>query len=170
MERQDNQVYKKLIGMGAALICCLLLLPTLRILPTGAQQPMSSSSTSRGSDLEPRIDVFFQSLKRLNSVLAFDELLRGSLLGSSGAIEQRNKLQSDTDEMRTEFGEILEWEPYETKTIGRDIISIRYILKYERYPVIWTFTFYRKPSSTPTSLSASNTWALIGLHCDTDLR
>ena len=163
MTRQYNRLYKSFFGIGV-LLMCILLLPSLRILPVGAQaQPVPG--TGREQELESRIDAFFGTLSRGNSDSAFNELLRMSPLVSSGAVTQMNALRNRVDELKR-FGEILSWERYETKQIGIDVSVVRYVLKYESHPVNWTFVFYRKPPSA-SSTAGSNPWVVIELHFDT---
>jgi hypothetical protein len=167
MKRQYDILYKNLICIGAALICFLLLLPAFRLTQTEAQIP-PTGDTNRDSDLDSRIQTFFMTLQRTTiSTSAFDELLRGSPLGSLDA-DQRSGLRSKVDDLKKDFGEIINWEEYESKQIGKDVRLVRYILKYEHYPVIWTFAFYRKPTTSSSSLTAS--WVLVKLEFDTELR
>ena len=167
MKRQYNHPYKSLCGIGAASVCFLLLLPCFRLLPVGAQL-QTSVDASRDLEFDTKIRDFFDTIKRGNSSLALEELLRQSPLDSSNASSHLTELRNKIEEMKERFGEILRWEKYETKRIGEDIILIRYILKYERYPVIWTFTLYRKPSVS-SSITNTNPWGLIELHFDTNL-
>ena len=161
MELRYDRLYKSLCGMGAALVCFLLLLPTLQLITGNAQTDINSERT-----LDAKIQTFFGSLMGGNSSEAFGELLRSSPLGSADARPQLTELQKKVEEAK-QFGEIINWEEYESKRIGKDIMSLRYILKYEQYPIIWTFTFYRKPSG-PSSMTTSNPWVLIDLRLETD--
>ena len=166
MERKYNRLYKNLCGIGAALLCFLLLLPSLRFLPTEAQ-PVD---TGRDHEFDVKIRTFFDSLAKGNSATAFEELLRQSPLASSGADSQSTEqLRNKVNELEMRFGKILHYEKYETKPIGEDIRLVRYILKYEQYPVIWTFTLYRKPVPLTSSSSMTNPWGLVELHFDTNL-
>jgi hypothetical protein len=165
MERKYEPLYKIFFGVGAALLCVLLLLSALRMAPADAQtQP--PADTGREQELDARIVNFFRTLAGGDSRTAFEELLRGSPLGSPSAGSQSTELRNKVEELKTDFGEILNWERYEAKRIGDDIVLVRHILKYEQYPVIWTFKFYRKPSNTP---SMTNPWVLIELHFDTNI-
>jgi hypothetical protein len=167
MERQYNHLYKKLYSIGAALGCLLLLLLVLRFLPADAlSQP--AIDINREQELDTRIRTFFGALSRENSSSAFEELLRGSPLGSSNANLQTTDLRNKVDELGQQFGGIIDWEEYEIKRMGKDVIVMRYILKYDQYPIIWTFAFYRKPTST-SSLTTSNSWVLIELRYDTNI-
>jgi len=166
MEQRRDRLYKNLFGLGVVLLCFLLLLPTLRLMQGNAQTtPSTESSSERG--LDTRIHKFFETLSSGSSSSAFTELLRQSPLGAPGAALQSTELQSKVDELKVPFGEMINWEKYDSKQIGTDIFVIRYVLKYEQHPVIWTFTFYRKPSATP-SAPISNPWVLIDLRFDTD--
>jgi len=175
MKRQYGVLNKNLVGTGIALVGFMLLLFVLRLLPTEVQSQQATDAGRNIDILESRIKTFFATLVRENSNLALEELLRQSLLGSSNATasEKRSELQSEIDKLKENFGEIVSngWERYETKQIGEDIISLRYILKYEQYPVIWTFTFYRKPTAATLPLGlTSSPWVLVVLEFDTNLR
>ena len=169
MEQQCNRLYKSLLGMGATLVCFLLLLPALRIIPADAQSQPASADISRDSELDERIRAFFDSLQRGNLSTAFDGLLAQSPLHSPAAMPHQTDLRNKVGEARDQFGEILNWEQYDTKPIGTDVVVMRYILKYDQYPVIWTFSFYRKPSSLPGLINPSNRWVVVGLQFDTSL-
>jgi len=171
MERQYKHLHKNLFGMGAVLFCFLLLLPFLRLLPVGAQ--LSTVTDANVDEFEPRIRLFFESLKRGNSSSAFEQLLSGSPLGTSESITQSNAFRSRVDDLQTQFGNIFTWEKLETtKRIGSNIALVRYVLMYENYPVVWTFMFYRKP--LPASGLAGPTpnppWVLVDLYFDTDMK
>lgn len=171
MKRQYDYLYKSSYVIGAALICSLLLLPTVRIIQVDAQSPMNAADASREATLDPKIVSFFETLKRGNSLSAFDDLLYQSPLGSSSAGSQTSELQKQVDELRKDFGDILNWDKYETKRMGEDVVVIQYILKYEQCPVIWSFAFYRKPTtaSSVTITNPSNPWVLVELRFDTHI-
>lgn len=50
-----------------------------------------------------------------------------------------------------------------SRSIGSDLLFLRYLYKGEKYPVVWYFTFYRY--STPGGLKRD--WMLISLRFDT---
>jgi hypothetical protein len=178
VEKRYDPLFKNIYGIGVALLCLLLLLPALRVIPVDAQNTSTPADTSRIQELDSQIEEFFRALKRGTSASAFSALLRLSSFDSSS--KEVTALQTEVDRCKTQFGEILNWEKYEdeSKRIGVDVVKIRYILKYEKYPVIWTFAFYRKPaaiSSTPGFLPSSSVssasgppWVLIALHFDSE--
>ena len=95
MERQYEHLYKNLYGVGAALICFLLLVPTLRLVPVDAQLPHLSADACRDLGLDRQIEDFFGTLRRGTassipastfssaSSSALETLLRQSPLGTS---------------------------------------------------------------------------------------
>ena len=179
MERRYDQLYKSLYGVGATVACLLLLLSTLRLIPADAQTTPITDPTSE-RELESRVQTFFNTLIRGNLSLGVDELLRRSVFSSSGTNSQSiEQLRTEIERAKTEFGEIINWERYDTRQIGTDVFVICYILKHEQHPVMWKFTFYRKPSSTsslPTStpstlttLTTPNPWLLSGLRFSSDV-
>ena len=165
MPQQHTDLYKSFFGIGALLVFFVLVLPLLRFAPAGAQS-QTLTDTGRDYECDIKIQNFFRTLSQGNTNAAFEELLRQSLYNSANANTPLPELRNKVDELKESFGEILRWEKYETKQIGEDIMLIRYILKYERYPVIWSFTFYRKPSPS----TAPNSWGVVGLHFDTNIQ
>jgi len=166
MERRYGRMYKNLFGIGAVVLCVLLLLPSFRFFPAGAQsQPVADTSRD---EFDARILVFFDALAMRNSTSAFNELLRSSPLGTPDASESLTAMQSRIDELQTQFGNILLWEKLDTKRIGSNIVLVRYVLMYDHYPTVWTFTFYRKPT-TSTTLTTPG-WVLVELHFETDMK
>jgi hypothetical protein len=163
MKRQYN-LYKSLYGIGAAVVFFLLLFPVFRLISTDAQ----TTDTARKQELNGRIQSFFGALSKGNSALAFEGLLNQSPLGSMIASTELTEMRNKVGEFKIKFGEIIRWDEYDSKPIGEDIIVIRYILKYDQYPVIWTFVFYRKPSPT-MSINNQNLWGLVEVHFDTNL-
>ncbi|MDR3181852.1 MAG: hypothetical protein LBT89_02860 [Planctomycetaceae bacterium] len=157
-------MFRNAIIIFALLSAAVLLLPALRIIPLGAQP--AGSETSRDSEFDTKIKGFFSNLAKGETQSALDELLRQSPLGNPAAANQVGELKTQIDELKMQFGNILDSEKLDVKHFGEDITVIRYILKCEQYPVVWTFTFYRKPVQT---LSVLNPWALIELHFDTAL-
>ena len=165
MKQQHNQLYKSIFGIGAVVLCCVLLFPVLRSVPAGAQTQPAAGTTGE-PELDTRITTFFRTLQTGTSALAFATLLHDSPLGSDSTLVAA--LVNNVDNMRNEFGEIFGSERLEPKRIGTDVIVLRYILKYDEYPVIWSFAFYRKPSRTAT-VTPTHTWVLVELQFDTKL-
>ena len=166
MERRYGHLYKNLFGIGAVLLCILLVLPSLRFFPAGAQnQPPTDTSRD---ELDTRILVFFDALSRGNAASAFNELLRGSPLGSPDAGEPLTEMQNRLDGLQVQLGSILHWEKLDAKRIGSSIALVRYVLMYDNYPMVWTFTFYRKPATATTLTNPG--WVLVDLRFDTDMQ
>ena len=165
MKRQYEYLHKNFFGIGAALFCFLLLLFFFRLFPAGAQ-----TTDPNRDELEPRIQTFFNALVKGDTVLAFDGLLRDSPLNFPDASEHVRSVRAKVEELQTDFGAILAAEKIETKRINANIALVRYVSMYEHYPVIWTFTFYRKPSQLSPSSPTSTPWVLVELHFDMDMK
>ena len=173
MERRYDYLYKSLYVVGAAVVCFLLLLPNLRLIPLDAQTTSLADPTSE-RELDQRIQSFFVALIRDNPSQGIDELLRRSVFSSSGVDSSSvDQLRNNIDKAKTEFGEIIYYEKYGAKRVGEDVFVIRYILKYDRHPVMWKFTFYRKPSNASSLvLSTSavpNPWLLTEIRFGSDM-
>ena len=166
MARQYNRMYKNLYGIATAFVLLLLVLSTLWLVPTDAQLT-PTLDISREQGLDARITDFFTSLKRGNLASAFDELLQQSAFASPSAEPQVSEYKKEAERAGRQFGEIQNWERFESRQIGSDIVLVRFILKYDRHPVMWTFLYYRKPSST-LSVTSPGTWELFQLYFDTN--
>ena len=152
----------------------LLALPSVPVVPVGAQGTVTPQDTTR--EFDDKIRTFFDQLKSGSTTIAFDTLLLNSPLGSSTASGPISDMRARFEETKKNlFGEILDSERHSSKRIGEDIVVVRYILKCENYPMIWTFTFYRKPlssgsvSSGSTSTGNKNSWNLIEMRFDSNL-
>lgn len=169
MERQHGQNFKSLYVIGTAVVCLLLLLPALRLIPAGAQiQP--PAEIGKEPALDGKIEAFFGALRQGNTASAFDDLLKDSPYSLPSSGTSASELRGKVDALKGQIGDIVRWEKLDEKSVGVDIIIYRYILKYDLYPVIWTFYFYRKPTA-PTALSTTtNTWGLHSVYFDPDLR
>lgn len=169
MERQHKKLYTIFCVLGTMLVCFLLLLPSLRLKPVGAQS-QTLTDTGREHDLDVKIRSFFDTLAKENSALAFEGLLRQSPLNSFDASQASTDLRNKVDELQTQFGGILGYEKYDLNRVGEDIVIIRYVLKYEHHPTVWTFTFYRKPALTTSLTNTSNSWGVVEVNFDTDMK
>ena len=162
---------KKLLVVCATLICGLALLSVLRSVPVGAQsQP--SADDSRSQEITARqIETFFGMLQRGNTSAAFSELLGQSPLNAPSNATEIARLQTGIEDMNIRFGSILHWERTDVQQYGADVIVMRYVLKYDQYPVIWSFAFYRRPSLSPAPavIPNQNPWVVVELQFDTNL-
>jgi hypothetical protein len=145
---------------GIILLLFLLFLPSVPLRPVGAQPATGDSY----KELDDKIRTFFDHLISGNTANAFENLLLQSPLGSSSA--PVTEIRAKLDETKKHVGEFHAYELYQTKPVGKDIVLIRYILKCEYYPVVWTFTFYRKPS---LQSSTGTPWQLVEMCFDSNL-
>ncbi len=168
----------------------LLVLPSIPVLPAGAQGTGAMPGPLPGGivgslgvqdvtrEFDEKIQSFFDFLRGGNTAMAFDTLLQNSPLGAVTASGQITDMRARFEDTKSSlYGDILAWEKHGTKRIGEDIAVVRYILKCENYPMIWTFTFYRKPTTTnlvsvttgPKATTNSNPWTLIEMRFDSNL-
>ena len=168
MERQRKSTYSNFFGIGTILFCFLMALSALWLFITGAQSQLPTGINRE--EFDQRITLFFDALQKGNST-ALEDFVRGGPLGTTEANVHVVELRNKVDGLQEQFGNIITWERLEPKRIGTNFVLVQYVLMYEHYPVVWTFAFYRKPSSTPSIVSsASGTWGLIELSFDTDVK
>jgi hypothetical protein len=160
MSKRDIRQLQYLFGGGIILLLFLWFLPSVPLRPAAAQQAAGDSY----KELDDKIRSFFDYLISGNTTTAFDNLLLQSPLGSSSA--PAAEIRSKLDDTKKQVGEFHAYEFYQAKPVGKDIVLIRYILKCEYYPVVWTFTFYRKPS---LQSSTGTPWQLVEMRFDSNL-
>ncbi len=117
-----------------------------------------------GRVLKPRVRMFFENLAReeVESDKAFNELLaNGPLSGREEVIPLIGKYS----QLEETYGKFIESEAIGAKTVGRDLVLLKYLYKMERFPVVWYFTYYRPP--TPSGEGTK--WVIISLRFDTRL-
>ena len=153
---------------------CRVLPPTLLVLligfPAAAQEP-DSAVDPKIVLAEKTVDAFFADLQTSETETenAFKEvLLKGSTqLLSEAKRPALNSLIQKTDALLKEkYGKYRGHERISAKSIGKDLLLLKYLYKCEHYPIVWHFTFYRKGK---TSEPAASPWNVIAVRFDTDL-
>ena len=139
-----------------------LVLALIAYIPVGAQQTTFPSDPTR--ELDERIKLFFNDILRGNTSKAFEDLFH-PLSGSEPLAGMRVKLE----DAKEQFGMLRNYERIDSRAVGEDLVFVWYLLKYDKHPVTWTFTFYRRPVETGMGVTSSNPWLLIGLRFDTNL-
>ncbi|MGL6194409.1 MAG: hypothetical protein ACRC2T_06255 [Thermoguttaceae bacterium] len=128
--------------------------------------------------LERRIETFFTNLTSSSgntTRTAFDDLFRDVLSSRSTTNEVIEQLVSKYTELKNSgIGFPRGCERLETKCVGKDLIIMKYLFKYDNYPVVWYFTFYKSVRTvstvSPTTISSgTQNWFLIGVRFDTNL-
>ncbi|MDO4587128.1 MAG: hypothetical protein Q4C95_07510 [Planctomycetia bacterium] len=114
--------------------------------------------------LHSNIKLFFENLSDSNKgpKKAFEDILKNSPLRSDEKVT--NDLMNGLKEINTRFGNYVSFEEIGTKSIGNDLVVIRYLYKCQNYPVVWYFTYYR-----PLAKTENSSWTLIGFRYDSDL-
>jgi hypothetical protein len=119
-------------------------------------------------ETDAKVQTFFNAIIKENSSSAYDELVRQSAFLPTEkeqiAMQMRNRLA----EVSVRYGEMLDYKKYGTRRIDEDIVLSQYILKCENAPILWTFGFYRK--QTTSDITNDAPWLLFQLNLDTDVR
>ncbi len=113
------------------------------------------------SPQEAEIETFFRRLanKSFRPETTFEQLFADGPLNERD--EDVKKLIDRFKKLESEYGAYVAAEKVDTKFVGKDLAFHRYLYKAEKYPIVWRFTYYRKPSS--------ETWNVIGVSFDTRL-
>ncbi len=117
--------------------------------------------------LHGRIRSFFENLTETGKgpKKALEEILKNSPLGADEKLT--GELADKMKDINSRYGACVSFEEVGTKSVGNDLIIIRYLYKCENYPVIWYFTFYRPRPKTADTVARN--WTLIGLRYDSNL-
>lgn len=141
--------------------------------PSAEAQPGTSafSSTDSAKELDDKIEQFFGEILKGNSTAAFNGLLLSGSYASGASGQSIAEMKAGLDKMKTQFGEIRDYEKIDMRPVGKsqDLILVRYLMKFESYPVVWTFNFYRRPADRGSLTTAPNPWIVVGIRYDSNL-
>lgn len=115
--------------------------------------------------VEKRAVRFLEAISSGKSASAFQELLAGSRL--AGQTEAVQTLVEQTDQLVAHYGGYRGVERIAQAVLGQDLVVVRYLYKCENYPVVWTFAFYRTPSTG--AAFEGDTWRVVSVRFDTNL-
>lgn len=140
-----------LLTIGMSSIFCLL----------GTSLPASGQEDQEVAERKKRVEKFLNGLSDDEQMPKkhFEDILDdGPLKSRSEAI---NRLVDRFEEIQKASGKYSMSEAISEKRVGTDLILLKYLSKAENYPVVWYFTFYRRPSD--------KIWIVISLRFDTRL-
>jgi len=149
------------LTLGAALL--ILLLSALIASVSVDAQP-TGLLNDRAKEPDEKIRLFFEDILADKPSKAFGDLLQ-TLSASEKTVDLKTKLE----EVKNQFGTFRQYETIGTKSVGEDLVFLQYLLKCDRHPVVWTFTFYRRPVESGTMAASASPWLVIGLRFDSNL-
>ncbi len=135
-------------------------------LPAGAQErtPQQQAEVEK---LQGGIEEFFQGFNSPNigPEQAFTTLVgKGPLKGKN---DELAKLVEKAGKLEGNYGRYIGHDAASVKTVGNDLMILRYLYKAERFPVVWHFYYYR-PGNGAMPV-AKGEWNLIEIRFDTNL-
>ncbi|MCE9526334.1 MAG: hypothetical protein K8R36_09805 [Planctomycetales bacterium] len=143
------------------LLALVLSLPSL-----AAAQERTPQQQAEVKELQTGIEDFFKGFtsSTIGPEQAFNTLVgKGPLKTKTeeltGLIDKASKLES-------RYGRYTGHDAASVKTVGNDLVILRYLYKAERFPVVWHFYYYR-PASGGTAPKGD--WNLIEIRFDTNL-
>jgi hypothetical protein len=140
----------------------LVLLAALGGHAARAQDPLRTVTEEDLKTVKARVETFFQSLTNptLGPERAFPELIgNGPLKDRTDEIKRLIEQAATLDQR---YGDYSGHDFASSKTVGADLVFLKYLYKGERYPVVFCFTFYR---AGPIG-GFDREWSLIGLRFD----
>lgn len=160
---------------GISFLCFFVLILLVAVLIVSridnTQRAVAQVGITTDSDLSSlhgTIRIFFENLSDPNkgAKKALEEILKNSPISSDEKL--LDDLASRIKDINTRFGAYLSFEEIGSKSIGSDLVVIRYLYKCQNYPVVWYFTFYR-PIVKTGDTTLSRRWMLIGFRYDSNL-
>jgi len=147
---------------------CRPILPLLLALLTGFAAPLSAQERTAQQQeevvkLQSGIEDFFKgfSSPTTGPEQAFSALVGKGPLSKNEALTELVKKASKLEER---YGRYTGNEAASVKTIGNDLVILRYLFKGERFPVVWHFYYYRAANG-----AMAKDWNLIEIRFDTNL-
>ena len=107
-----------------------------------------------GAPREPKAaaESFLGGMRDGKIEAAYDALLAGSPIPEQ--TQQYQLLKGQTQSQLQLFGKALDYEFIQQKEVGKSVLILKYILRYEKDAVTWTLVFYRpKDQWVVTALS-----------------
>jgi hypothetical protein len=136
--------------------------------PASAQVSRDLVSEEELEILTERVDTFFKSFR--STATGPKQALRDFVGGSplEAREEEMTKLVENAERLKVTYGEVSGHEPVAQKNFGKDLVVLKYLLKAEKFPIVWHFYFYRGGNNG--MLISGRQWKLIELRFDTDLK
>ncbi len=86
-------------------------------------------------------EQFLSGIRDSKIEAAYDALLVGSPIAEQG--QQYMLLKGQTQSQMQLFGKPLDYEFLCQKDVGKSIVTLKYVVRYEKDAITWTFVFYR---------------------------
>ena len=114
-----------------------------------------------------RTEYFFTDLAtQSDQKNAFDQLLAGGPLGDPVRSADVQVLVERHNNLAEKYGpSAAAPELVSTKRAGESLVTLKYLYKAERFPIVWYFTYYR-PRKLPRPVDG---WFVVSLRFDTRL-
>ena len=148
-------------GRWAELCCLLVWMGTASVSSVGFSQEANAARDTVLTTLGDRVSLFFESLGQDQASEAFDELLVASTLADRE--DELKALIAQTENLAARYGRYRGAEQIGARRVGQDLVLLRYLGKYERYPVVWTFVFYRPPPLPGTTPAEPEAWRVVSM-------
>lgn len=133
-------------------------------------QGTTYSSIEPTKELEDKVkSLFDEMISSSSTTKAFDDWLVANLSVSISGSQSVDDMKIKLADIKKKFGEYRGYDRIAVKPYGDDLVMVHYLLKCDYHPVVWSFTFYRRPIAAGSVSTTPNPWHLIGLRFDTNL-
>ena len=117
--------------------------------------------------LDGKVKLFLEAVSMGEAQSAYQRLLAGSPLAKQ--TDAVKSLVEKTQGLKAKYGEYRTFERIAAKRVGNDLVLLRYLYKFEHFPVIWYLTFYRTPQCIAPAAESPGAWRVVIVRFDTDL-
>ena len=145
----------------------LIFLVLVGLVPRATAQERTPQQQAEVEKLQAGIEDFFKgfSSPTIGPEQAFTTLVgKGPLKGKN---EELAKLVEKAGKLEGNYGRYTGHDAASVKTVGSDLVILRYLFKAERFPVVWHFYYYRAGNGAMPA--GKGEWNLIEIRFDTNL-
>jgi hypothetical protein len=149
--------------MSTSRLLLLLLTVNFGLAFPAAAQERTLQQQAEVEKLQSGVEEFF---KRFNDPTAGPEQAFTVLVGK-GPLKGKEELPALIEKARkleNAHGRYTGFDAAPAKSLGNDLVILRYLYKAERFPSVWRFYYYRSANGT-----MAKDWNLIEIRFDTNL-
>ncbi len=145
-------------------ICLLTVLIVFQSGRISFGQPAAEEPVSELDKLDATVKTFLEGVSANLAEKAYQELLAGTQLLKQDAFKDLVDKTADL----TKYGKCHAFERIGVRSVGEDLMLLKYLYKCKQYPVVWYFSFYRTPVDAAAG-SEKGAWRVVSVRFDTRL-
>ena len=128
-----------------------------------AQDAEAESARIR-RDLQEKAEYFLDDVANDEIQAAYETLLK------DGPLEDfinESALATKTGKLKTKYGDARDFQLVQSKSVGKNLVVMKYLQEFREFPVVWYFTFYRRGDDLQSRNDKE--WVVVTVRFDTNL-